>query len=363
MTVSDAPATELQDSSPPEDAEDGPAATPAPEEDERLSAEVEVEDPELLLALTGPGSERLAILERRCGLQAGLRGDVIHLQGSYEAVCLAQRVLTELIGVVRDGGARIQPGDLEASIRLLREHPDANLSDIFKAQVVTAAGSRQVTPRGLAQKYYLQAMANHDIVFGVGPAGTGKTYLAMAMAVQALNAKRVKRILLTRPAVEAGEKLGFLPGDMADKVDPYLRPLYDALHDMLPAQRVHNLIERGTIEVAPLAFMRGRTLNDSFIVLDEAQNTSVAQMRMFLTRVGQRSKAVITGDITQVDLPGEQKSGLRDAVELLSRVNGLSVCFFSAADVVRHPLVQRIVEAYDARDVARTGGSDDEDIG
>jgi phosphate starvation-inducible protein PhoH and related proteins len=247
-------------------------------------------------------------------------------------------------------GTSMNEDDIENSIRVMRDHPDVALSQVLQPIVITAGAGRQITPRGLAQKNYVQAIQTHDIVFGVGPAGTGKTYLAMATAVAALTSQRVKRIILTRPAVEAGEKLGFLPGDMADKVDPYLRPLYDALHDMLPAQRVFGLIERGTIEVAPLAFMRGRTLNDSFIILDEAQNTSIAQMRMFLTRIGQRSKAVITGDVTQVDLPRGVQSGLSDAVELLGEIDGLARCRFTSADVVRHALVQRIVDAYDDRD-------------
>ena len=323
---------------------------------ELTTADVEVADRDLLMALTGPSGQRLSLLERQCGLTAGLRGDVIRLRGPYAAVCLAERVLLELIRVVGEG-IPVREGDLESSIRLLRDHPDVNLAEVFQPLVVTAANGRQITPRGLAQRHYVQSIEAHDIVFGVGPAGTGKTYLAMAMAVAALTSQRVKRIIMTRPAVEAGEKLGFLPGDMADKVDPYLRPLYDALHDMLPAQRVYSLIERGTIEVAPLAFMRGRTLNDSFIILDEAQNTSVAQMRMFLTRVGQHSKAVITGDVTQVDLPQGTSSGLSDAIALLGHINGLARCVFSSADVVRHPLVQRIVDAYDARDTRIKGQS------
>jgi phosphate starvation-inducible protein PhoH and related proteins len=317
---------------------------------ELASAEVEVSDRDLLMALSGPAGQRLALLERKSGLTAaGMRGDVITLRGSPASVRLAERVLLELIRAIREGVA-VREEDVEASIRLLRDHPEANLAEVLQPVVVTAGGGRQITPRGMAQRHYVQAIEAHDIVFGIGPAGTGKTYLAMAMAVAALTSQRVKRIILTRPAVEAGEKLGFLPGDMAEKIDPYLRPLYDALHDMLPAQRVYNLIERGTVEVAPLAFMRGRTLNDSFIILDEAQNTSIAQMRMFLTRIGQHSKAVITGDVTQVDLPQGTSSGLSDAVALLSDIDGLSRCVFTSADVVRHPLVQRVVEAYDARD-------------
>jgi phosphate starvation-inducible PhoH-like protein len=321
-----------------------------------VTADVEVSDRELLMALTGPNAARLALIERQCGVSAGLRGDVIRLQGNADAVQLAERVLTELMRIARDGKS-LRDEEVGSVVRVLRDHPEVELAEVMRPINVNAGGGRQITPRGVAQKLYVQAIETHDIVFGVGPAGTGKTYLAMAMAVAALSSQRVKRIILTRPAVEAGEKLGFLPGDMADKVDPYLRPLYDALHDMLPAQRVFNLIERGTIEVAPLAFMRGRTLNDSFIILDEAQNTSVAQMRMFLTRVGLRSKAVITGDVTQVDLPRGTSSGLSDAINVLGHIEGLSRCFFTSADVVRHPLVQRIVDAYDDRD-ARIKGDD-----
>jgi phosphate starvation-inducible protein PhoH and related proteins len=314
-----------------------------------MTADIEVSNRDLLLALTGPGSTRIAALERHCGVSAGVRGEVIRLQGHPLAVQAAERVLAELMRTV-GSGTPLREEDIENSIRVMRDHPDVTLSQVLQPIAITAGAGRQITPRGLAQKNYVQAIQTHDIVFGVGPAGTGKTYLAMATAVAALTSQRVKRIILTRPAVEAGEKLGFLPGDMADKVDPYLRPLYDALHDMLPAQRVFGLIERGTIEVAPLAFMRGRTLNDSFIILDEAQNTSIAQMRMFLTRIGQRSKAVITGDVTQVDLPRGVQSGLSDAVELLGEIDGLARCRFTSADVVRHALVQRIVDAYDDRD-------------
>jgi phosphate starvation-inducible PhoH-like protein len=227
------------------------------------------------------------------------------------------------------------------------------LRDLFEHVVVTSANGKQVTPKGFAQKRYIQAIRDYDIVFGVGPAGTGKTYLAMAMAVAAFREGKVARIILTRPAVEAGEKLGFLPGDLAEKVNPYLRPLYDALYDMMPIEKATSLIQRGYIEVAPLAFMRGRTLADSFVILDEAQNTSTAQMKMFLTRLGIRSKAVIAGDVTQVDLPAGSRSGLIDAVDLLKGVEGVACCYFTEVDVVRHPLVQRIVEAYNYRDTQR----------
>jgi phosphate starvation-inducible protein PhoH and related proteins len=332
---------------------DVPAAAEPRAEDARseVAADVEVTDRELLLGLTGPNGSRLALIERLCGVHAGLRGQVVHLQGPTDHVWLAERALSELIDVLRTGTA-LSDRDVESAVRMLREHPEIKLAEVFAPLSVTAATGKQIAPRGIAQRYYVQAISSHDLVFGVGPAGTGKTYLAMAMAVAALNAQRVKRVVLTRPAVEAGERLGFLPGDMTQKVDPYLRPLYDALHDMLPAQRVYGLIERGTIEVAPLAFMRGRTLHDSFVILDEAQNTTIGQMRMFLTRLGERSKAVITGDVTQVDLPYGTASGLRDAVELLRGIHGLAMCTFSSADVVRHPLVQRIVEAYEERDAA-----------
>jgi phosphate starvation-inducible PhoH-like protein len=324
-----------------------PGPSPStPDDGEGLGAEVEVADRELLLLLTGPGAERLSIIERACDVQAGLRGDVIHLQGAPDKVALAQRVLRELIDVLRDG-TTLPDQDIASSVRLLRDHPQARLSDLFQHVVVTAAGGRQITPRGLAQKYYVQAIQGYDVVFGVGPAGTGKTYLAMAMAVAALQSQRMKRIILTRPAVEAGEKLGFLPGDLAEKVNPYLRPLYDALYDVIGFEKVGKLLERQIIEVAPLAFMRGRTLNDSFIILDEAQNTTPEQMKMFLTRIGYNSKAVINGDVTQVDLPTGRASGLVEAQEVLAGIAGISFFRFTKADVVRHPLVQKIVNAYE----------------
>jgi phosphate starvation-inducible protein PhoH and related proteins len=224
--------------------------------------------------------------------------------------------------------------------------------------VQVGTGKKGVQPKSVAQQQYVKAMREYDVVFGIGPAGTGKTYLAMAAAVSALLSRKYKRIILTRPAVEAGEKLGFLPGDLAEKVNPYLRPLYDALHDMMDMERAQDLLQRGTIEVAPLAFMRGRTLNSSFVILDEAQNTTADQMKMFLTRLGYDSKAIITGDVTQVDLPDGRKSGLRDAMNLLSGVEGIAMCKFSDADVVRHPLVQRIIRAYDARDAKRRGADE-----
>ncbi len=317
-----------------------------------VTADIEVVDPNLLLQITGPSASRLARIEAATGVSAGLRGQTIRLRGRRDAVALAERVLLEIQEVTSSGGT-VRDADVLAAVRLLEQHPELKLREVFQDVAIVAQSGKQIAARGLAQKYYLQAVRDHDVVFGVGPAGTGKTYLAMAMAIQALQSQRVKRIVLTRPAVEAGEKLGFLPGDLNEKVDPYLRPLYDALHDMLPAARANALIQRGVIEVAPLAFMRGRTLEDAFVILDEAQNTTVSQMKMFLTRIGPRSKAVVTGDPTQVDLPSGQHSGLADALGLLSGVRGLLCCYFGAEDVVRHPLVAEIVRAYEGRDAAR----------
>ncbi|MBA3037650.1 MAG: PhoH family protein, partial [Desulfobacterium sp.] len=241
----------------------------------------------------------------------------------------------------------IYPNDFDYALRLLSKDDSVKLKDIFLDTIYITAKKNSITPKSLAQKEYIDAMRNFDIVFGVGPAGTGKTYLAMAMGVSALSKGLVSRIILTRPAVEAGEALGFLPGDLAEKVDPYLRPLYDALHDMMRFEKVSNLMQQGVIEVAPLAFMRGRTLNDSFIILDEAQNTTSEQMKMFLTRIGFSSKAVITGDITQIDLPHGRISGLIESKNILQEINGIKFVFFSKTDVVRHKLVQDIIEAYE----------------
>ena len=283
----------------------------------------------------------------------GLRGSTIHIQGPNSDVELVERVLHELIDALqfRD----LSAVEMARAVRTLRSHPQMRLRALLDDVVLTTSSRRIVSPKGVTQQSYVQAMRSQDIVFGIGPAGTGKTYLAMAMAVRALEERQVKRIVLTRPAVEAGERLGFLPGDLAEKINPYLRPLYDALHDMMDPNRVASLMERGTIEVAPLAFMRGRTLNDSFVVLDEAQNTTPEQMKMFLTRLGFDSKTVITGDVTQVDLPGGARSGLRHAEKVLSKIKGIDFVYFSHTDVVRHPLVQQIVQAYD---LAESGASD-----
>ena len=314
-------------------------------------ADVEVSDVDLLLRLTGPRGDFLRLIGDATGASMGMRGDTIRLQGTPEAVANGQRVLAELLGVLQSRD--LSREEIGRAARSLTAHPELRLQDLYADVVVRTGGRRVVSPKGLAQQQYVAAIRQNDVVFGIGPAGTGKTYLAMAMAVAALQDKTVQRIILTRPAVEAGEKLGFLPGDLAEKVNPYLRPLYDALHDMMDIERVGVLLERGTIEVAPLAFMRGRTLNDAFVILDEAQNTTPEQMKMFLTRLGFRSRAVITGDITQVDLPSGAPSGLADAEALLSGVEGIAFRRFSDIDVVRHPLVQRIVRAYDEREVRR----------
>lgn len=311
-------------------------------------------DSGLLLRLTGPGGSNLRTLEAELGVSMGLRGSTIHIHGPNRDVELVERVLHELIDALQF--RELSAVEIARAARTLRAHPQMRLRALLDDVVLTTSTRRIVSPKGVTQQRYIQSIRAHDIVFGIGPAGTGKTYLAMAMAIRALQERQVKRIVLTRPAVEAGERLGFLPGDLAEKINPYLRPLYDALHDMMEPGRITALIERGTIEVAPLAFMRGRTLNDSFVVLDEAQNTTREQMKMFLTRLGFDSKTVITGDVTQVDLPGGAHSGLRHAENVLSRINGIDFVYFSHTDVVRHPLVQQIVQAYDVHESGSSNG-------
>jgi phosphate starvation-inducible protein PhoH and related proteins len=312
------------------------------------TAKVDVRDSAVALALGGHQAENLRLLERRLGVRLGQRGTELHLSGPPEAVAFAARLIEQLERAVR-AGRPLYREDVEQAIKVLGRGGDVeDLADLYTEPVLTRGG-RRVVPKSLTQKRYVEAIREHDIVFGIGPAGTGKTYLAMAMAVAALQERKVQRIILARPAVEAGEKLGFLPGDLAEKVNPYLRPLYDALHDMMDAARAVQLVEQGTVEVAPLAFMRGRTLNDAFVILDEAQNTTVEQMKMFLTRLGFHSKAVITGDVTQVDLPTGRLSGLSHAQGLLHDVPGIAFVTFSEVDVVRHPLVQEVIRAY-ARD-------------
>jgi phosphate starvation-inducible PhoH-like protein len=315
----------------------------------RITADVEVLDNATLIALTGPGNEQLRQVSKVLGVDCGVRGNTIRIVGDGDQVALAERFLAEAAGLLRSGAA-LDPADYARGLAAMRDDPSVTLRDLFEDVVLITGRRRPINAKSIAQKRYLAAMRGHDLTFGIGPAGTGKTYLAMAMAVQALLERRVKRIILTRPAVEAGEKLGFLPGDLAEKVNPYLRPLYDALHDMMDPDKAQGLVARGQIEVAPLAFMRGRTLNDSFVILDEAQNTTSDQMRMFLTRLGYASRAVVTGDVTQVDLPSGQRSGLAEARELLAGIEGIAFCAFTEVDVVRHPLVQRIIVAYDKRD-------------
>ena len=297
-------------------------------------------------AICGANDENLRRVEKALQVTLGVRGSAVQIQGTAQAVGQAERLLTDL-GALAASGRRLSGGDLATALRVVAEEPAASLVDFFKTGALIQASRRLVAPRSLNQKRYLRAMLDHDLVISTGPAGTGKTYLAVAVAASALKQEKVRRIVLARPAVEAGEKLGFLPGDLAEKVNPYLRPLYDALYDIIGFDKVSRMMEREVIEVAPLAFMRGRSLNDSFIILDEAQNTTPEQMKMFLTRIGFNSKAVVNGDITQVDLPPGQRSGLKHALEVLQGEEGMAFVRFGRSDVVRHELVQRIVGAYD----------------
>jgi phosphate starvation-inducible PhoH-like protein len=278
------------------------------------------------------------------------------VEGEAADVARAERVVEQMSALMQ-GGYKIGKGDMKTAAQLVAQDENVELADYFLRGAARTSGKRQVMPKSVNQRKYLDAIDQYDIVFGIGPAGTGKTYLAMAQAVAFLIAKRVSRIILARPAVEAGEKLGFLPGDLQEKVNPYLRPLYDALYDMMDIERADRLLERGTIEVAPIAFMRGRTLNDAFVILDEAQNTSIEQMKMFLTRLGTGSQAVVTGDITQIDLPKNTTSGLVHALSILRDVEGTAVVRFLPADVVRHELVQRILERYE--EATRRGRRED----
>ncbi len=297
---------------------------------------------EVAAELAGIGDSVLDALRDRLGTTIRLRGNQLTIEGENEKVVEARAVVDELVELV-EGGHEIGPSTVDAVLGALDQAED--IRDVFE-DVVWRHRGKKIAPKTVMQKAYVDAIRGHTVTFAIGPAGTGKTYLAMALAVAALHERQVGRIILTRPAVEAGERLGFLPGDMLAKVDPYLRPLFDALYDMMDADRLAAYMDRGTIEVAPLAFMRGRTLNDSFIILDEAQNTSPEQMQMFLTRLGFGSKVVVTGDVTQVDLPRDQASGLIHVQEILSAIDGIAFVHFSHRDVVRHKLVQRIVEAY-----------------
>ena len=303
-------------------------------------------DPALARTLFGERGANLKLVEKELGVVIHSRGATVNIEGNPNDADLARRLLRQLYDLLKDGYP-VFDQDVDFALRILAGDPEANLRDIFLDTVYITSNKRVITPKSKAQKKYIEAIRDRDIVFGIGPAGTGKTYLAMAMAVAAFSRAEIKRIILTRPAVEAGEKLGFLPGDLFEKVNPYLRPLYDALHDMMDFERASRMLSKGVIEVAPLAFMRGRTLNDSFVILDEAQNTTSEQMKMFLTRLGFSSKAVITGDVTQIDLPENKTSGLVQASQVLAGIEGIVFCRFDERDVVRHRLVREIIKAYD----------------
>lgn len=313
---------------------------------ENTSAELTFADAHVANELYGVHNCNLKRIAEATGVNIAARGNTVFLKGDTIATELAQNILSQLYGLIKDGYP-VYAKDVEYATNVLSRDSGVNLKNIFMDAVYVTSKKRTITPKNPNQKEYIDAMRNFDISFGIGPAGTGKTYLAMAMAVAALAKKKVSRIILTRPAVEAGEALGFLPGDLAEKVNPYLRPLYDALHDMMSFEKASSLIQQDMIEVAPLAFMRGRTLNDSFIILDEAQNSTTEQMKMFLTRIGFNSKAVVTGDITQSDLPSNRPSGLIEAKELLYGIDGIKFVFFTRHDVVRHRLVQKIINAYE----------------
>jgi phosphate starvation-inducible PhoH-like protein len=304
------------------------------------------DDNNLVQNLFGEKNKNLKFVENLMGVKINVKGSNIAVWGDEPEVKLASKLLDELYTLLKKGYP-LYTSDFDYAIRILSGNNSANLQEIFLDAVYIPTNKRVITPKSIAQKEYIEAIRRYDIVFGIGPAGTGKTYLAMALAMNSLNKKEVERIILTRPAVEAGEKLGFLPGDLYEKVNPYLRPLYDAIYDMVDFEKAASLVQRGQIEIAPLAFMRGRTLNNSFVILDEAQNTTTEQMKMFLTRLGHNSKAVITGDITQIDLPDGKPSGLVEAQEILAGIGGIKFSYFTEKDVVRHRLVQDIIKAYE----------------
>ena len=314
--------------------------------------EINFEDPGLGQVLFGPRDENLKRIEKELGVEILLRGTSIKIRGEETSVQLAYTLLEELYQILQKG-VPLYPADVDCAARMMKRHPSVKVKDVFLDVVYLSHTKRRITPKSLGQKKYIDAIRSYDIVFGIGPAGTGKTYLAMAMGVSAFMRKEVTRIVLVRPAVEAGEKLGFLPGTLYEKVNPYLRPLYDALHDMMDYERAARMVETGEIEVVPLAFMRGRTLNDSFVILDEAQNTTSEQMKMFLTRLGLHSQAVITGDVTQIDLPPDRVSGLIEVQQILTGIKGIWFQYFAEEDVVRHRLVQDIIAAYERAERSR----------
>jgi phosphate starvation-inducible PhoH-like protein len=312
---------------------------------------IEFTDNHLANVLFGRNNEHLKTIQSELQVQLHARGNIVRMRGDAPDVRLAEDLLKQLYAIVEKGHP-LYATDVSYAIRMLSEDHTVRLEDIFLDTIFISAKNKLISPKSPNQKHYIDAIRKYDMVVGIGPAGTGKTYLAMAMAVSSLMRKEVSRIILARPAVEAGEKLGFLPGDLFEKVNPYLRPLYDALHDMMDLERASALIQRGEVEVAPLAFMRGRTLNDSFVILDEAQNTTSEQMKMFLTRLGFGSKAVVTGDITQIDLPVQSRSGLTEIAQILRGIDEIRFVFFTEKDVVRHPLVQKIIKAYDQKERA-----------
>ncbi|HNQ86253.1 MAG TPA: PhoH family protein [Deltaproteobacteria bacterium] len=307
---------------------------------------IEFADTHILRQLAGDSCSHLKILEESIGVRCSLKGNTVELAGESFDVELAEHALRDLYKLIK-GGFPVYQDDVWYAVRMLAKDRNVDLEDVFKDSIYISSTKKIIVPKSLQQKRYIDAMRCKDILFGIGPAGTGKTYLALAMGVHYLLKKKVERIVLTRPAVEAGERLGFLPGDLQEKVNPYLRPLYDALYDMLDRDHVLRLMARDNIEIAPLAFMRGRTLNDAFIILDEAQNTTSEQMKMFLTRLGFNSKALITGDITQIDLPQGMKSGLVEASQILKDIDEIGFVFFSEDDVVRHKVVAKIIRAYE----------------
>jgi phosphate starvation-inducible protein PhoH and related proteins len=316
------------------------------EDFKRVTARLSFPDHQLVAALCGRHNEHLKVIERKTGITVHMRGNEMTLSGGDWEVELAENVLRQIYDLLKEGYP-LYTSDLDYAIRVLSNGKSISLRDIFLDEVFISSKKKIITPKTINQKNYIDSIRRYDMVFGIGPAGTGKTYLAMAMGVSALLKKQVHRVVLARPAVEAGERLGFLPGDLYEKVNPYLRPLYDALHDMMDFEGASRLIDQGVIEVAPLAFMRGRTLNGAFVILDEAQNATSEQMKMFLTRLGFDSKAVITGDVTQTDLPNGKKSGLVEASRILQGIKEIAFVKFSRDDVIRHPLVQEIIDAYE----------------
>ncbi|MEI7834144.1 MAG: PhoH family protein [bacterium] len=322
-------------------------STVATEDPGMITATIAFKDNDEVMAVLGPRDANLRTIEREFSVKLHLRGVTVEIQGTPEKAEMVRQLLAELQRLALRGQC-ITPAEVKYAAGAIQHRRLAPEHAVFSDVVITTHRGKIIKPKSTHQSEYIKSIRENDLVFAIGPAGTGKTYLAVAMAIEALNSKRVQRIILTRPAVEAGERLGFLPGDLAEKINPYLRPLYDALYDMMEMERVERLLEKKVIEIAPLAFMRGRTLNDAFIIMDEAQNTSPEQMKMFLTRLGMGSQAVVTGDITQIDLPNMQRSGLVEVRQVLAEVLGLEFIVFDDSDVVRHPLVQRIVQAYEA---------------